>query len=85
MHDPEKGSGRNATGEAGDLIGLQIDDHGVPKAFCHEGDAVVVRGEVGAFAKGGKDGDVGRQVIQGVADHSLMRLFGLAGQAAGGG
>jgi len=72
MHDPEEGGGGYATGETGDLAGLEIDDHGVPKTFCHECDMGVVGGEIGSFAKRGENGDVGGEVVEGIADESFV-------------
>ena len=59
MHDAKKCGGRNAAGEARDLTGLKIDDHRVPKTFCHKSNPVIVGGKVSAFAESSQYADIG--------------------------
>jgi hypothetical protein len=71
VHHAEECGGGDVAGEAGDGTVFEVDEHGVAEALGHEGDALVVRGDVGALAEVRENFDVGRKVVERIAGIAL--------------
>ena len=62
--DSEEGGAGNITRQTLNDARLQVDDHGVAKTLSHEGDSLIVRGDVRTFAEMGQDLDVSRKMLE---------------------
>ena len=64
IHDSEEGGAGNITRQTLNDARLQVDDHSVAKTLSHEGDSLIVRGDVRTFAEMGQDLDVSRKMLE---------------------
>lgn len=71
MHHAEKGGARHTAGQASNHVRLEIDDECIPKTFVHESNALVIWGDISAFAEMGEHLDIAWKVLEGVSCLSL--------------
>jgi len=73
MHHAEENGGGYVARQALDHARLEVDDHRIAETFCHEGNALVVRGDIGALAEMRENLNVGRQMLQWILGRSLCQ------------